>query len=120
MIRHVTVAWRSQRPLDSVRSWVSGSLLDTLRRAGYHLENETATANTAGGAPGTEWLLVKKERSPFLLLVSLLAFWLSSSSYQVLLSLSELADGRSELLVAGDVPGRVATLLKQLAEPAPG
>lgn len=76
MIRHVTIAWRSHRPLESVRSWVSGSLLDTLRRAGYRMENETATANTAGGAPGTEWLLV-----------------------------------------AGDVPGRVATLLEQLAGP---
>ena len=119
MLRHINIAWRSGRSLDSVRTWVKGSLFDSLRRAGYRVESETATANTGGGAPGTEWLLVKKERSPFLLLFSLLAFWLSKSRYQVLLSLSELADGRSELLVAGDVPGRMAKLLKELAEPVP-
>lgn len=117
MLKKVNIAWRSSRPLDSVRSWVTGSLMDTLRRAGYRLENETSTANSVGGAPGTEWVLVKKERSPLLLPFSLLAFWLSTSRYTVLLSLSELADGRSELLVAGDVPSRLAKLLKELAAP---
>lgn len=117
MFRKVNIAWRSHRPLDAVESWVSGSLLDTLRRAGYKLENQTSTANTVGGAPGTDWVLVKTDRSLFLLPLSLLAFWINKSRYTVLISLSELADGRSELLVAGDVPGRLAKLLKQLAAP---
>lgn len=117
MLRKVNIAWRSHRPLDAVESWVSGSLLDTLRRAGYKVDNQTSTANTVGGAPGTEWVLVRTERSTLLLPFSLLAFLLSKSRYTVLLSLSELADGRSELLVAGDVPGRLAKLLKQLAAP---
>jgi hypothetical protein len=117
MLRKVNIAWRSHRPLESVRSWVNGSLLDTLHRAGYKLENQTPTASTTGGSPGTEWVLVRSERSLFLLPFSILAFWLATSRYNVLISLSELADGRSELLVAGDVPGRLAKLLKQLASP---
>lgn len=118
MLRTVNIAWRSGRSLESVRSWVSGSLLDTLRRAGYKVESETATANSVG-APGTEWILLKQSRSLFWLPISFLAFLWSKNRYQVVLSLSELADGRSELLVAGDVPGQVAKLLKQLAEPVP-
>lgn len=117
MLRTVNIAWRSSRSLDSVRTWVSGSLLDSLRRAGYKVESETATANSSGGAAGTEWLLVKHQRSFFLLPFSFLAFLFASNKYQVVLSLSQLADGRSELLVAGDVPGQIAKLLKTLAEP---
>ncbi len=118
MLRTVNIAWRSGRSLESVRTWVSGSLLDTLRRAGYKLQAETATANSVG-EPGTEWILLKESRSLFLLPLSWLAFLFSKSRYQVVLSLSALADGRTELLVAGDVPGQVAKLLKQLAEPVP-
>ena len=80
------------------------------------MESETATA-TAVGEPGTEWILLKETRSLFLLPLSFLAFLFSKSRYQVVLSLSPLADGRTELLVAGDVPGQVAKLLKTLADP---
>ena len=118
MLRHINIAWRSGRSLESVRSWVSGSLLDTLRRAGYKVESETATAN-ATGEPGTEWILLKETRSLFWLPLSWLAFFFAKSRYQVVLSLSPLADGRTELLVAGDVPGPMAKALKKLAEPIP-
>ena len=116
-MRHVRIAWRSARSLESVRTWVSGSLLDTLRRAGYTVESETATANSVG-EPGTEWIVLRETRSLWLLPVSWLAFLVSKNRYQAVLSLSPLADG-TELLVAGDVPGQVAKLLKKLAEPIP-
>lgn len=119
MLRTVNIAWRSGRPLDSVRTWVSGSLLDSLRRAGYKVQSETATANSVGAASGTEWILLKEQRSFFWLPFSFLAFLWSKNKYQVVLSLSQLTDGRSELLVVGDVPGQIAKLLRTLAEPIP-
>ena len=115
-MRHVRIAWRSARSLESVRTWVNGPLLDTLRRAGYTVESETATANS-NSAPGTECIVLRETRSLWLLTVSWLAFLFSKNRYQAVLSLSPLADGRTELLVAGDVPGQVAKQLKKLAEP---
>ena len=117
MLRAVRIAWRTHRTLESVRTWVGGSLLDTLRRAGYQVQSETATAN-AHGEPGTEWILLKESRSTYGLLISWIAWWWARDSYWAVLSLSQLHDGRSELLVAGDVPAPVASLLRQLAEPA--
>ncbi len=120
MLRAVNIAWRTRRPLADVRSWVGGSLLDTLRRAGYDVESTTETAATGLAAePGTEWILSKKIRPTFWLLFSVWAWLASMNTYWAVLTLSQLADGRTELLVAGDLPGPIAKILCTLAAPAP-
>jgi hypothetical protein len=116
MMRTVNVAWRSHRALADVGTWVSGSLVETLRRAGYEVQSVTSTAQ-AGNEPGAEWVLLREVRSSFWLSISWIAWWSSKNQYWVVMSLSPLPDGRSELLVAGDLPGQVAKLLRQLAEP---
>jgi hypothetical protein len=117
VLRTVNIAWRSHRSVAEVRTWVDGSLLDTLRRAGYEVQSVTNTAQ-AVGEPGTEWVLLHQVRSTYWLLVSWIAWLWSKNQYWAVISLSPLPDGRSELLVAGDLPGQVAKLLKQLAAPA--
>ena len=120
MLRAVNIAWRTRRPLADVRSWVGGSLLDTLRRAGYVVESTTRTAATGSCAePGTEWILSKKSRPTFWLLFSVWAWLAGMNTYWAVLTLSQLADGRTELLVAGDLPGPIAKILRTLSAPAP-
>ena len=113
MTKAVNIAWRSHRAYSDVQAWVNGSLVDTLRRAGYHVESMVETDTAAG--KGTEWTLKKNDRSLILFPISILAWLINKSTYHAVLKLNNLSDGRTELLVAGDLPGSVAKLLQQLA-----
>ncbi len=56
-----------------------------------------------------------------LLLVSVLAFWLSDDNRdQVVFKFLHLADGRSQVYIVGDLPGKVATILHELTLGAGG
>ncbi|GAA2003342.1 hypothetical protein JL107_02560 [Nakamurella flavida] len=49
-------------------------------------------------------------------LFSLLLWWLTPNTHRAVFWVGSLADGRTELLAAGDLPGAVARTLQDLAD----
>ena len=106
MVGAINFTWTTSRSLADVRNWVSTSVVDTLRKAGYHVNSDTAEE------------LVMTHRGPSswpILLFSVVAFWLSDQrSYQVVFKFIPTVDGKIQMLVIGELPTRVSSILYEL------
>ena len=86
------------------------SVATTLRKAGYRVTASTPDELVMTHAGSSNW---------WLLLISWMAFWLSDTrSYQVTFKFLALADGRSRVLIIGELPSKVAAVLEDLVAPA--
>lgn len=117
MARKVKLAWRTHRPLAEVNAFLTGTVFDALRSYDYLFEPPADLPR--GGQPGTEWVAVRKGGPAGLWMVSLLLWWLRPNTRRVVFWVGRLADGRTELLAAGDLPGPVARTLQTLADRPP-
>ncbi len=113
MTRAVDVRWTTDRTYPDIRSWVQGSLLTTLRKAGYRVESNVESETAAG--PRFVWQLKRTNRSLFLLPISILAFLVNTSSDKATLTLST-AGPHTELHIDGRLPSGVAKLMQKLAD----
>jgi hypothetical protein len=106
VLTSVNVTWTTARPAADVRRWVGSSMVDTLRRYGYRVESDTPDE------------LVLTHRAPSswpLLLFSVFAYLLSQHrSYQVVFKFLTTPEGLTRLLVIGDLPAKVADVLRDL------
>jgi len=104
--RNVAVTWTTRRPAAEVRHWIETSVGRTLRKAGYRVDSSTADQLVMSRS-GTQWPLA---------MVSVLAFWMSNSGrQQVVFAFRERAGEAVEVFIAGQVPGKLAGILEDLA-----
>lgn len=107
MIGPINFTWSTSRSLPDVRSWVSSSVADTLRKSGYRMESDTAD----------ELVMTHRGRSSWpLLLFSVVAIWLSDQrSYQVVFTFFT-EGGLTKMFVIGELPTRVSSILYELPQ----
>jgi hypothetical protein len=110
VITPVNLCWTTSRTMEDVRSWFQLSVTSSLRKAGYRVSSDTVDELVMRHPASSQWWLI---------LVSFWAFWLSGQrQYQVVFKFVHLVDGRSQVLIIGDVPGKLAEILEDLARGA--
>lgn len=114
MTKSVDVRWTTDRTYADVRTWVQGSLLETLRKAGYRTDSDIETESDAG--PRFEWRVRRVNRSPLLFPISILAFLVNTSTDKAAVTLTAPPGAHTQLHIDGRLPNGVAKLMTKLAE----
>ena len=106
--RQVSIASTSARPPHAVSAWVRSSFVPAMRRARYRvvLSDERATVLHRTYWPPYVWVA-----SVLLFPIGLLTIAIYRRRLALTVSIEPRADGGTDMLVAGEAPGRIAQRL---------
>lgn len=107
MMEKVDFTWKTSRSTDSVRSWVQTGLTRALRRWGYRTEQ----------ASDDHFLFVRRRSFWPIAFISPLAFLVSPNQKdQAVITISQSDSGLTQMAVIGELPRRVAAVLRELPQ----
>lgn len=108
MVGPINYVWTTTQPLAEVRLWASTSVVEILRKAGYRVRSDTIE----------ELVMIHRAPSSWpILLFSFVAFWLSNQrGYQVVFKFLTNADGMTQMIVIGELPTQVSSILYELPQ----